>query len=320
MPFSHQLKTSGHITNISKSLSHIFFYFNSWGGSFQQSMYLKEPLSNISKTFYVFTIDISNIGGFNYHTIPENEILESDVFKKSINTLLGQALIQTITFINEIMYKYPDKKIICMSHSLGYTMLFTALQHSNLNDHMHRLEKIILLDPAGKGMTETESNLNRDVYGTFINKFKNLASTISSNCNPYQEWTALINKSTKPQFTDYELTTGMYQYIIDCDNSSQLDLSIYAFGIESWNINHIIEKLTKQSPNLIYLLTTTNGMAYQNINYWNKLGITNVKIVSNAGHFLHIFSQEETINTILRLLKLEPYHFQLYGTSYNAPL
>ena len=112
----------------------------------------------------------------------------------------------------------------------------------------------------------------------------------------------------------------MYKYIIDCDNNSQLDLSIYAYGVEYWNITNIIQQYVKKYPDLVYILTSTNGLANNNLEYWKGFGIQNIEIVSDAGHFIQIFSQRQTIESILNVLNVAKYNYSTYNTIYNSPL
>lgn len=109
----------------------------------------------------------------------------------------------------------------------------------------------------------------------------------------------------------------MYRYIIDGDCNSQLDLSIYAYAINYYPIPQIIKKYS----HLINLLTTTNGLAIKNLDYWRGLGITKIDIISKTGHFLHIYSQLETIDKLFTIInKSKQNLLTLYGTLYNDPL
>ena len=109
----------------------------------------------------------------------------------------------------------------------------------------------------------------------------------------------------------------MYRYIIDGDCNSQLDLSIYAYAINYYPIPQIIKKYS----HLINLLTTTNGLAIKNLDYWKGLGIKKINIISKVGHFLHIYSELQTINKLYQIInKSKPSQLTLYRTLYNDPL
>ena len=313
MPFSYRPKKRA------EPPKQIFIYFNSWGGSFNQSLYLSSPLTKIASHFYVFTVGLSNLGGFNPNVIPEGCSITSDNFKTMVVDETERLLTQVINFINRII-DTTDQQIVLMSHSFGYTMLFASLERSHLKDHVSRIKNIIILDPAGKATNEKDRLVNTQLYGTFVKKFAAYTTGRQTDPNVYNQWRQMIERSTLSQFTTSEMLTGMYQYIKDCDNNSQLDLAVYAYGVEYWVINPIIKKYTRLINNKIYLLTTTHGLAYQNMDFWKSLGIVNIEIVSNAGHFLHIFSQPETIDSILNILQVTKYPYITYDTSYNAPL
>ena len=237
MTFSNKNKVKTINRKIEK---YLFLYFNSWGSSYQQSLYLSEPLKEISSNFYVFTIGIDSFGGFDYSQIPLNTGIQSDIFRKSVVDLTEKVLTQIINSINSILVKHEGEKVVLMSHSLGYTSLFATLQFSNLSKEIDRIDRIILLDPAGKGIDKKERLVNTEIYGKFIKKFI-LFNSQKTDAIVFSEWKKFINNATKPQFTTNEFKTGMYKYIIDCDNNSQLDLSIYAYGVEYWNITNIIQ-------------------------------------------------------------------------------
>ena len=71
---------------------------------------------------------------------------------------------------------------------------------------------------------------------------------------------------------------------------------------------------------MVYILTSTNGLANNNLEYWKEFGIQNIEIVSDAGHFIQIFSQRQTIDTILNVLNVAKYNYPTYNTIYNSPL
>ena len=316
MTFSNKNKVKTINRKIEK---YLFLYFNSWGSSYQQSLYLSEPLKEISSNFYVFTIGIDSFGGFDYSQIPLNTGIQSDTFRKSVVDLTEKVLTQIINSINSILVKHEGEKVVLMSHSLGYTSLFATLQFSNLSKEIDRIDRIILLDPAGKGIDKKERLVNTEIYGKFIKKFI-LFNSQKTDAIVFSEWKKFINNATKPQFTTNEFKTGMYKYIIDCDNNSQLDLSIYAYGVEYWNITNIIQQYVKKYPDLVYILTSTNGLANNNLEYWKEFGIQNIEIVSDAGHFIQIFSQRQTIESILNVLNVAKYNYSTYNTIYNSPL
>ena len=316
MTFSNKNKVKTINRKIEK---YLFLYFNSWGSSYQQSLYLSEPLKEISSNFYVFTIGIDSFGGFDYSQIPLNTGIQSDTFRKSFVDLTEKVLTQIINSINSILVKHEGEKVVLMSHSLGYTSLFATLQFSNLSKEIDRIDRIILLDPAGKGIDKKERLVNTEIYGKFIKKFI-LFNSQKTDAIVFSEWKKFINNATKPQFTTNEFKTGMYKYIIDCDNNSQLDLSIYAYGVEYWNITNIIQQYVKKYPDLVYILTSTNGLANNNLEYWKEFGIQNIEIVSDAGHFIQIFSQRQTIESILNVLNVAKYNYSTYNTIYNSPL
>ena len=316
MTFSNKNKVKTINRKIEK---YLFIYFNSWGSSYQQSLYLSEPLKEISSNFYVFTIGIDSFGGFDYSQIPLNTGIQSDIFRKSVVDLTEKVLTQIINSINSILVKHEGEKVVLMSHSLGYTSLFATLQFSNLSKEIDRIDRIILLDPAGKGIDKKERLVNTEIYGKFIKKFI-LFNSQKTDAIVFSEWKKFINNATKPQFTTNEFKTGMYKYIIDCDNNSQLDLSIYAYGVEYWNITNIIQQYVKKYPDLVYILTSTNGLANNNLEYWKEFGIQNIEIVSDAGHFIQIFSQRQTIESILNVLNVAKYNYSTYNTIYNSPL
>ena len=132
----------------------------------------------------------------------------------------------------------------------------------------------------------------------------------------FSEWKAFIHKSTQTLYTEAEKTTGMYRYITDCFNNSPLTLSVFAYGVDFWCLDPIIRKYSDIS----ITLTSTNWLALGNQNYWKSVGISDIQVISNAGHFLQIFSQKQTIEAILRILDIRPYDFIEFGVSYNFPI
>lgn len=108
----------------------------------------------------------------------------------------------------------------------------------------------------------------------------------------------------------------MFQYIIDCFYNSPLTLCVFAYGVDFWYLDNIIKKYSSKS----IILTSTNGIDINQKDYWNFLGINEIKVISDSGHFLHIFSQKQTIDAIIKILDIPIYRFCIFGLSYNYPL
>jgi pimeloyl-ACP methyl ester carboxylesterase len=301
----------------------VFLYFNSWGASKDQSLYLSNPLTVISPDFYVFTVQMSNYGGFDANIIPMPNTYASSEFRTAMVGLTEQLLTQVVNQVDYIISQHPNQPVVLLSHSFGYTMLFAVLHTSIISKRPNLVPHIILLDPAGKGSSGIEMFQNVEVYRFFteqFNQFRQAPASDTSAVSVFATWKQFIKNSTQSLFTTPERHTGMYQYILDCANNSQLDLSIYAYGAEFWPIYRIIKEYTSKYPNKIVILTSTNGIAYQNQSYWNELGINQIKTISQAGHFLQIFSQVATINAICEIIKRPMITFVPYTTTYNAPL
>lgn len=294
----------------------IFIYFNSWGSSFEQSIYLSKPLEKVSTDFYHFTIQHTSIGGFNGNKIPIDKSVTSIDFRDSVIKQTLKMLKQIIEFLNVIYIKHKNRDVVFISHSFGYTLLYTGLYKSLWSDEIHRIKKIILLDPAGQSNSKLSLFKDLEIYGNFIKEFQKFYNSINTSSDVYSKWKKFIYNSTNNLYTTEEKLTGMYQYIRDCFYNSPLTLCVFAYGVDFWDLDNIIKKYSSKS----IILTSTNGIAINNIDYWNSLGINKIKVISDAGHFLHIFSQKKTIHAILKILHIHEYTFDIFGLSYNYPL
>lgn len=294
----------------------IFIYFNSWGGSFEQSIYLSKPLEKVSTDFYHFTIQLTSIGGFDGNQIPIDKPVISIDFRDSVIKQTLKMLKQIVEFLNMIFVKHKQRDVVFVSHSFGYTLLYTSLYKSLWRNKIHRIKKIILLDPAGQANTSQSLFKDLEIYGNFIKEFQKFNNSINISGNVYLKWKKFIQNSTKELYTSEEKLTGMYQYIRDCFYNSPLTLCVFAYGVDFWNLDNIIKKYSSKS----IILTSTNGIAINYIDYWNSLGINKIKVISDAGHFLHIFSQKKTISTILKILHIPIYTYDIFDLTYNYPL
>ena len=279
----------------------IYLYFNSWGGGDEQSKYISDSLLKTTILFKTFTISLTNYGGFNPSTIPSDH-----TFHTYIVSLTHQIVKQIVFEINNIVKKYPNANIVCLSHSFGYNLLFECLKYLNLKN----LKSILLLDPAGKALSLNQLEKDNIVFKNFINLFK----TPLTNDNRYMLWNKYIDTSTDGLFTDTEKKTGMYNYIKDCMKNNALDLSIFAYGGDYFYIHPTMLKY----KNNIHIITSTNGIAFKNKAYWLKY-TKQFYIISKTGHFLHIYSQSKTMDMIYKILRIHDI-YTLYNTSYNAPM
>ena len=164
----------------------------------------------------------------------------------------------------------------------------------------------------------SKSSLLQDleIYGNFIKGFQKFYNSISTSTDVFTKWKKFIHISTKGLYTSKEKNTGMYQYIRDCFYNSPLTLCVFAYGVDFWNLDNIIKKYSSKS----IILTSTNGIAVTKKDYWKSLGIEEIEVISDSGHFLHIFSQTQTINAILKILDIPIYKFCRFGLYYNYPL
>lgn len=294
----------------------IIIYFNSWGGSFEQSLYLRKPLEKVTLDFYHFTIQKTSIGGFDGNQIPMDKDVTSEEFRDSVIKQTQQMLKQIVEFLNTIFQKHKNRDIVFLSHSFGYTLLYSSLYKSRWRDEFHRIRKIILLDPAGQANSPSSFLKDVETYGNFIKEFQKFNNSMNKSGYVFTKWKHFIQKSTDNLYTPKEKLTGMHQYIRDCFYNSPLTLCVFAYGVDFWYLDNIIKKYSCKS----IILTSTNGIAINKKDYWNSLGINDIKVISNSGHFLHIFSQKETIEAILKILDIPIYRFYAFGLSYNYPL
>jgi pimeloyl-ACP methyl ester carboxylesterase len=280
----------------------IFLYFNSWGGSDAQTKYISDSLLPYTVLFKTFTVSITDYGGFDPTAIPDDY-----TFDAYIMYLINQLVTRMIKDIRDISNQYPRIPIVCISHSFGYSMLYSCLKQLNVNIH-----RIILLDPAGKALTENQLILNSILFKRFIQLFKSPFIVD----NRYLEWDNYISYSTSGLYTTYEKQTGMYRYIRDCMNANPLDLSIWGYAGDFLNIDLTIKKYANKT----YLLTTTNGIAYKNKSYWVKhIPSSHFLVIGNSGHFLHIYNQYNTLWFICKILTIKMY-FVRYTSAYNSPM
>jgi hypothetical protein len=279
----------------------IYLYFNSWGGSDEQSKYISDSLLQSTLLFKIITISLTNYGGFNPATIPDGE-----TFHKYIISLTDRIVKQIVFDINKILEKHPCADVVLLSHSFGYNLLFECLKNINIKN----LLSIILLDPAGKALTLNQLEKDNIVFKRFIQLFK----TPLTNDNRYLLWNEYIDTSTEGLFTENEKNTGMCNYIKDCMKNNPLDLSIFGYGGDYFYIEPTMIKYKTH----IRILTSTNGIANKNKSYWEAY-TNKFYVVSSCGHFLQIYSQNETMNTIYRILQIRN-SITPYSNIYNAPL
>jgi len=281
---------------------YIYLYFNSWGGSDEQTKYVSDSLLSSTLLFKTFTVSITNYGGFDPTAIPDNS------FRSYIIDLTKQLLTQMRKDIQDISRNHPDIPIVCISHSFGYNVLFACLKKLTINIH-----KIILLDPAGKALTKNQLIKDSLSFKKFIQLFK---QPLTINNNRYLEWNTYISDNTDGLYTPQEKNTGMYRYISDCMNANPLDLSILGYGGDYWNIDASIQKYANKT----YLLTTTNGIAYKKKSYWVKhIPSKHFLVIGDSGHFLHIYNQYNTLWFLCKIIGIKM-NFIRYNDEYNAPL
>jgi hypothetical protein len=258
-------------------------YFSSWGASDEQARYLRDSLP---AKFLTFTVSSLTYGGFDAASIPED-------FHDYVIRITQKIVKQIVAEINAL------DEVVFMSHSFGYNLLFECLKHVQVN-----VKSIILLDPAGKALTAEALESDKATFGGFIDLCRKGSET------RYAQWATYIDQSTAGLFTRKEKTTGMYRYIKDCMKNNPLDLSVFAYGGDYFDIRRVM----RQHRQHIHVLTSTNGVADKS--YWSSRAT--VHVVSRAGHFLHIYSQQKTIAAIGRLLNIRP-SLVPYSTQYNAP-
>lgn len=260
-------------------------YFSSWGASDEQARYLRDSFPVKFKTF---TVSSLTYGGFDVARLQED-------FHDDVIQLTQKIVQQIVAEINAL----PADEFVFMSHSFGYNLLFECLKHVRVN-----VTSVILLDPAGKAMTVDALARDKVTYGGFIEMCREGRAT------RYAEWGAYIDQSTEGLFTRKEKTTGMCRYIKDCMKNNPLDLSIFAYGGDYFDLRRVM----REYRNRTHVVTSTNGVADKA--YWSSRAT--VAVVSRAGHFLHVFSQRRTVAVLSRLLNLRP-TLVPYSTRYNAP-
>ena len=300
----------------------VFLYFNSWGGSTDQAQYLRLPLRQVSRDFYTFTVQLTNYGGFRFDQLVTESPVTSQDFRRAVVRLTEQLLTQICRQVNQILRATPGRPVVLLSHSFGYTMLLAVLQYSELGQQWNRVLRVILLDPAGKSTNPQDRQASIQTYGRFIQDFAKFYQSSGNQVDPtvFQRWQQFIRTSTYPQFTRSERNTGMYPYILNCDNNSPLDLSIYAYGVEYWVVLPILRHFTSQFPGKTMILTSESGLAIADREFWQELGVTQFDVIGPGGHFIQIFNQAATITAILRAIAWPVYPFDTLGTTYNPPL
>ena len=300
----------------------VVLYFNSWGATRDQALYVQKAFADGVNRFYAFTFQLSDIGGADLNNLPPTGSVQDPTFVSVATSQFHKLLTQMVNSVEAILSECPCRRVVMISHSLGFTTLFYALDNCSLKRNTSRLRKIILLDPAGTGSTPEEVEANITDYGTFMQRFNNFRTSTSGDVSSevYASWKTYNASYSSTLFTPQESVTGMAQYISDCTDNSQLDLCLYAYAIEFYPVAAVISRYARTRPWLVTLLTSTNGLAYKKLNLWRGLGVTDIRVVGDCGHFLHIFSQVDTIAVMRRVLDLPPAVVIPYGTAYNAPV